>query len=151
MQSSPFQSQTFVCGVRCNLHVKLVNSLSNFFFFHIAKLAHFPFSYNRMLLFISQMTFYLTYIRYSKWADFADKIWWFYLTQHQLAVFSLHVMFVFLKPSELIHEKLSSASFALLGRKYLQPSSHVPATVLARTCSRPRTYLREKTIITCFS
>ena len=87
MQSSPFQSQTFVCGVRCNLHVKLVNSLSNFFFFHIAKLVHFPFPYNRMLLFISHMTFYLTYIRYSKRVDLADKIWWFYLTQHQLAVF----------------------------------------------------------------
>ena len=127
MQSSPFQSQTFVCGVRCNLHVKLVNSLSNFFFFHIAKLAHFPFPYNRMLLFISQMTFYLTYIRYSKWADFADKIWWFYLTQHQLVVFSLHVMIVFLRPSELMQEKASSVSFALLRCTYLQPSSHVPA------------------------
>ena len=30
-----------------------------------------------------------------------------------------------------MQEKVSSASFALLGRKYLQPSSHVPATVLA--------------------
>lgn len=49
-----------------------------------------------------------------------------------------------------MQEKVSNASFALLGRKYLQPSSHVPATVLARTCNRPRTYLREKTIITCF-
>ena len=36
------------------------------------------------------------------------------------------------------------ASLTLLGRKYLQPSSHVPATILARTCNRPRTYLREK-------
>ena len=151
MQSSPFQSQTFVCGVRCNLHVKLVNSLSNFFFFHIAKLVHFPFPYNRMLLFISHMTFYLTYIRYSKRVDFADKIWWFYLTQHQLVVFPLHVMIAFLRPSEFMQEKASSASFALLGRKYLQPSLHVLATVLARTCNRPRTYLREKTIITCFS
>ena len=26
-----------------------------------------------------------------------------------------------------MQEKVSSASFALLGRKYLQPSSHVPA------------------------
>ena len=41
-----------------------------------------------------------------------------------------------------MQEKASSASFALLGRKYLQPSSHVPATVLARTCNRPRTYLQ---------
>ena len=47
-------------------------------------------------------------------------------------------------------EKVSSASFALFGRTYLQPSSHVAATVLARSCNRPRTYLREKTIITCF-
>ena len=127
MQSSPFQSQTFVCGVRCNLHVKLVNSLSNFFFFHIAKLAHFPFPYNRMLLFISQMTFYLTYIRISKWTVSADKIWWFYLTQHQFVVFPLHVMIAFLRPSEFMQEKASSASFALLGRTYLHPSSHVLA------------------------
>ena len=42
-----------------------------------------------------------------------------------------------------MHEKVSSASFAHLGRKYLQPSSHVPATVLARTCGK-------KTIITIF-
>ena len=35
-----------------------------------------------------------------------------------------------------MQEKVSSASFALLGRKYLQPSSHVPATVLARTCGK---------------
>ena len=49
-----------------------------------------------------------------------------------------------------MQEKASSASFAHLGRKYLQPSSHVPATVLARTCNRPRTYLREKTIIALF-
>ena len=49
-----------------------------------------------------------------------------------------------------MQEKASSASFALLGRKYLQPSSHVPATVLARTCNRPRTYLREKMIIALF-
>ena len=41
-----------------------------------------------------------------------------------------------------MQEKASSASFALLGRKYLQPSSHVLATVLARTCNRPRTYLQ---------
>ena len=41
-----------------------------------------------------------------------------------------------------MQEKVSNASFALLGRKYLQPSSHVPATVLARTCNRPRTYLQ---------
>ena len=41
-----------------------------------------------------------------------------------------------------MQEKASSASFALLGRKYLQPSSQVPATVLARTCNRPRTYLQ---------
>ena len=41
-----------------------------------------------------------------------------------------------------MQEKVSSASFALLGRKYLQPSSHVLATVLARTCNRPRTYLQ---------
>ena len=41
-----------------------------------------------------------------------------------------------------MQEKASSASFALLGRKYLQPSSHVPATVLASTCNRPRTYLQ---------
>ena len=34
-----------------------------------------------------------------------------------------------------MQEKVSSASFALLGRTYLQPSSHV---------------LAEKTIITCF-
>ena len=42
-----------------------------------------------------------------------------------------------------MQEKASSASFALLGRTYLQPSSHVPATVLARTCAK-------KTIITIF-
>ena len=41
-----------------------------------------------------------------------------------------------------MQEKVSNASFALLGRKYLQPSSQVPATVLARTCNRPRTYLQ---------
>ena len=41
-----------------------------------------------------------------------------------------------------MQEKASSASFALLGRKYLQPSLHVLATVLARTCNRPRTYLQ---------
>ena len=41
-----------------------------------------------------------------------------------------------------MQEKVSSASFALLGRTYLQPSSHVLATVLALTCDRPRTYLR---------
>ena len=33
----------------------------------------------------------------------------------------------FLRLSELMQEKVSSASFALFGRKYLQPSSHVPA------------------------
>ena len=49
-----------------------------------------------------------------------------------------------------MQENVSNASFALLGRTYLQPSPHVLATVLARTCIRPRTYLREKTIITCF-
>ena len=49
-----------------------------------------------------------------------------------------------------MQENVSNASFALLGRTYLQPSSHVPATVLARTCNRPRTYLREKMIIALF-
>ena len=49
-----------------------------------------------------------------------------------------------------MQEKASGASFALLGRKYLQPSSHVLATVPARTCDRPRTYLREKMIIALF-
>ncbi|MDD5970592.1 MAG: hypothetical protein PUC48_02735 [Paraprevotella sp.] len=47
-------------------------------------------------------------------------------------------MIAFLRPSELMQEKASSASFALLGRKYLQPSSRVPATVLARTCGKRR-------------
>ena len=41
-----------------------------------------------------------------------------------------------------MQENVSNASFALLGRTYLQPSSHVLATVLARTCNRPRTYLQ---------
>lgn len=41
-----------------------------------------------------------------------------------------------------MQEKASSASFALLGRTYLRPSLQVPATVLALTCDRPRTYLR---------
>lgn len=50
-----------------------------------------------------------------------------------------------------MQENVSNASFALLGRTYLQPSLHVLATVLASTCNRPRTYLREKTIITSFS
>ena len=50
-----------------------------------------------------------------------------------------------------MQEKVSSVSFTLLGRKYLQPFSHVPATVLARTCNRPRTYLREKTDNNLFS
>ena len=49
-----------------------------------------------------------------------------------------------------MQENVSNASFALLGRTYLQPSPHVLATVLARTCNRPRTYLREKTIIPIF-
>ncbi len=50
-----------------------------------------------------------------------------------------------------MQKKVSSASFTLLGRKYLQPSSHVAATVLARSCNRPRTYLREKTDNNLFS
>ena len=41
-----------------------------------------------------------------------------------------------------MQEKASSANFALLGRTYLRPSSHVPATVLARTCKRPCTSLQ---------
>ena len=41
-----------------------------------------------------------------------------------------------------MQENVSNASFALLGRTYLQPSPRVPATVLARTCNRPRTYLQ---------
>ena len=41
-----------------------------------------------------------------------------------------------------MQEKASSASFAHLGRTYLQPSSHVLATVFARTCKRPCTYLQ---------
>ena len=49
-----------------------------------------------------------------------------------------------------MQENVSNASFALLGRTYLQPSPHVLATVLARTCNRPRTYLREKMIIALF-
>ena len=35
-----------------------------------------------------------------------------------------------------MQENVSNASFALLGRKYLQPSSDVS------TCNRPRTYLQ---------
>ena len=49
-----------------------------------------------------------------------------------------------------MQENVSNASFALLGRTYLQPSPHVLATVPARTCNRPRTYLREKMIIALF-
>ena len=41
-----------------------------------------------------------------------------------------------------MQEKDSSARFALLARTYLQPSSHVLATVLVRTCNRPHTYLQ---------
>ena len=41
-----------------------------------------------------------------------------------------------------MQENVSNASFALLGRTYLQPSPHVLATVLARTCNRPRKYLQ---------
>ena len=43
-----------------------------------------------------------------------------------------------------------SASFAHLRRTYLQPPPHVLATVPARTCVRPRTYLRLQTLMcTC--